>query len=97
MPIRSGPNKSRTTSDCFRPLATTSTVVLPGAATASTISCRRQHSPTVALVDQGPGSPSQAARVLASLRAAPLTPKSYCFASSRTFIRDRGAQRMSRT
>ena len=49
---------------------------------------RREHSPTVALVDQGPAPPGQAARVLASLRAAPLTPKTYCFASSRTLIRD---------
>jgi glycine/D-amino acid oxidase-like deaminating enzyme len=31
---------------------------------------RRQHSPTVALVDQGPAPPGQAARVLASLPAA---------------------------
>ena len=30
-------NQSRTTADCFRPLATTSTVVSPGAATASTV------------------------------------------------------------
>ena len=41
--------------------------------------------------------PGQAACVLPSLRAAPLTPKIYCFASSRTLTRDRGAQRMSRT
>jgi hypothetical protein len=40
------------------------------------------------LVDQGRAPPGQAARVLASLRAAPRTPKTYCFASSRTFIRD---------
>jgi hypothetical protein len=36
---------------------------------------------------QGPGS-AQATRVLASLRAAPLKPKTYCFTSSRTFIRE---------
>jgi len=37
---------------------------------------------------KGRAPPGQAARVLASLRAAALMPKTYCFASSRTLIRD---------